>query len=296
MTKRLLEQFLVLAEEKHFGRAAERLSISQPPLSQSIQRLERALRVRLFERGPGGVSLTPAGAAFAVDARRLLYTQSAAIERVRRVAGGLEGDIRLGYVSMLSNFPAFLRAAAEELPGLRIHLYQDSTAAVAEMVRSGALDLGFLRDLSPLSDSAELVSQEVAVERIAAALPHDHRLAGADEIGLDELRDDDFVPPDADALPDLARQVRQACHEAGFMPRSRAVADNVTGLVSYVASGLCVSLMPERLRDILSLEIAFVGLHGQSPRLDTTVVAVRRPEADAAVLRLLELLPPGNSG
>ncbi|MFF7190693.1 LysR family transcriptional regulator [Streptomyces sp. NPDC008222] len=288
LTKRLLEQFLVLAEEKHFGRAAERLSISQPPLSQSIQRLERALRVRLFERGPGGVSLTPAGAAFAVDARRLLYTQSAAIERVRRVAGGLEGDIRLGYVSMLSIFylPAFLRAAAEELPGLRIHLYQDSTAAVAEMVRSGALDLGFLRDLSPLSDSAELVSQEVAVERIAAALPHDHRLAGADEIGLDELH----------ALPDLARQVRQACHEAGFMPRSRAVADNVTGLVSYVASGLCVSLMPERLRDILSLEIAFVGLHGQSPRLDTTVVAVRRPEADAAVLRLLELLPPGNSG
>ncbi|MET8953756.1 LysR family transcriptional regulator [Streptomyces sp. NPDC004393] len=298
LTKRLLEQFLVLAEEKHFGRAAERLSMSQPRLSQSIQRLERGLGVRLFERGPGGVSLTPAGAAFTVDARRLLHTQSAAIERVRRVAGGLEGVIRLGYVSMLSNYylPAFLRTAAEELPGLRIHLCQDSTAAVAEMVRSGALDLGFLRDPSPLSDSAELVSQEVAVERIAAALPHDHRLAGADEIGLDELRDDDFVLPDADVLPDLARQVRQACHEAGFAPRSRAVADNVTGLVSYVASGLCVGLMPERLRDILSLGIAFAALRGQSPHLTTTVVAVRRPEADAAVLRLLELLPRGNSG
>ncbi|MBB4928354.1 LysR family transcriptional regulator [Kitasatospora kifunensis] len=290
LTKRLLEQFLVVAEEKHFGRAAERLAMSQPPLSQSIQRLERGLGVRLFERGPGGVSLTAAGEAFAVDAQRLLDAQSAAIERVRRVASGLDGDVRVGYVSILSHhyLPGLLRAAAEELPGLRIHLHQDSSVAVAGMVRRGELDLGFLRDPSPLS--ADLVRWEFAVERIVAALPRDHPLVGAGEIDLAELRDEDFVLPDATALPTLAQQVQLACHEVGFTPRSRAVADDLTGLFSYVASGLCVSLLPERLCDFPISGVACVPLRGDSSYLETTVVAVHRQEADEAVRRLLELI------
>ncbi|MEU9399824.1 LysR substrate-binding domain-containing protein [Streptomyces sp. NPDC048242] len=290
LTKRLLEQFLVVADERHFGRAAERLFMSQPPLSQSIQRLERGLGVRLFDRGPGGVSLTPAGEAFAVDARRLLDAQSAAIERVRRVAAGLEGVVRVGYVSVLSHLylPGFLRAVAEELPGLRVHLHHDSSAAVAELVRSGALDLGFLRD--PASVSEDLVSTRFAVERIAAALPDGHPLAGADEIDLADLCDEDFVLPDPVALPTLARQVQLACHDVGFTPRGRAVADDLSGLYSYVASGLCVGLLPGRLDGFPVPGVVFVPVRGASSYLETSVVAVRRPEADAAVLRLLELI------
>ncbi|MEU4152915.1 LysR substrate-binding domain-containing protein [Streptomyces sp. NPDC026659] len=290
LTKRLLEQFLVVADERHFGRAAERLFMSQPPLSQSIQRLERGLGVRLFDRGPGGVALTPAGEAFAVDARRLLDAQSAAIERVRRVAAGLEGVVRVGYVSVLSHLylPGFLRAVAEELPGLRVHLHHDSSVAVADLVRSGALDLGFLRD--PASVSDDLVSTRFAVERIAAALPDGHPLAGADGIDLADLRDEDFVLPDPVALPTLARQVQLGCHDVGFTPRARAVADDLSGLYSYVASGLCVGLLPGRLDGFPVPGVTFVPLRGASSYLETSVVAVRRPEADAAVLRLLELI------
>lgn len=296
LTKRLLEQFLAVADERHFGRAAERLSMSQPPLSQSIQRLERGLGVRLFERGPGGVRLTAAGDTFAVDARRLLDTQSAAIERARRVASGLEGDVRVGYVSVLSHhyLPGFLRAAAEELPGLRVHLHQGSPAALAELVRAGTLDLGFLRD--PTSLSAELVRRDFAVERIAAALPPEHRLAGADAIGLGDLSGEDFVLPDATALPAMDRQLRLACHEAGFTPRGRAVADDLTGLISYVASGLCVGLLPETLRDFPVRGITLVPLRDASPYLKTTLVAVHRPAADRAVTRLLELITRRTTG
>ncbi|MFF3518609.1 LysR family transcriptional regulator [Streptomyces sp. NPDC002573] len=290
LTKRILEQFLTVADERHFGRAAERLRMSQPPLSQSIQRLERGLGVRLFDRGPGGVSLTAAGEAFAVDAQRVLSAQSMAIERVRRVAGGLEGDVRVGYVSILSHhyLPGLLRAAAEEMPGLRIHLHQDSPAALAEMVRSGTLDLGFLRDPSSLSD--ELQYHDFAVERIAMALPDDHPLAKAGEVALSEMRSEDFALPDSMTLPTLTQQVFLACSEAGFTPRRRAVADDLIGLLSYVASGLCVSLLPEPLRYFSIPGVSFVSLQGRSPLLETTLVAVRRPDADAAVLRLLDLI------
>ncbi|WP_237522135.1 LysR family transcriptional regulator [Streptomyces sp. SID1328] len=296
LTRRLLEQFLVMADERHFGRAAERLGMSQPPLSQSIQRLERGLGVRLLDRGPGGATLTAAGEVFAVDAQRLLDTQSAAIERARRVAAGLEGDVRVGYVSILSHhyLPGLLRAAAEELPGLRVHLHQDSAVALAEMIRNGTLDLAFLRDPAPLS--ADLVSLDFAVERIAAAVPRRHPLADAGQIGLGDLRDEDFVLPDPTALPTLAHQVQLACREAGFTPRTRAVSDDLTGLFSYVASGLCVSLLPERLRDFHVAEVAFVPFAERSPYLETTLVAIRRPDADAAVLRLLELITRRMSG
>ncbi|MEU1676755.1 LysR substrate-binding domain-containing protein [Streptomyces roseifaciens] len=290
LTRRLLEQFLAVVDEQHFGRAAERLSMSQPPLSQAIQRLERGIGVTLLERGPRGVRPTPAGSAFATDARRILNLQDAALERARRVAHGLEGDVRVGYVSILSHryLPRLLRAAAREMPGLRIKLRQDSSASVAEMVQSGALDLGFLRDPSPVP--ADLVTQDVAVERLAAALPTDHRLAGEEAIGLADLREEDFVLPDATALPSLAQQLQLACHEVGFTPRLRASADDLTGLFSYVASGLCVSALPETLHEFALPGVTFVPLRGTSPNLDTQVTAVLRPDADAAVQRLLDLI------
>ncbi|ARZ72401.1 LysR family transcriptional regulator [Streptomyces albireticuli] len=288
-TTRLLQQFLVLAEEQHFGRAAERLSMSQPPLSQTIKRLEHGLGVTLLERGPGGVRLTPAGAAFAAEAQRMLDVRSAAIERVQRVAHGLEGDVRVGYVSILSyrHLPGLLRAAARELPGLRVRLHQESSVTLAEMIRAGTLDLAFIRDPSPVSE--ELAVHGFLVERIVAALPHEHRLAGADAIDLADLRDDDFALPGATALPALAQQAQLACRAAGFTPRGRAEADDLTGLLSYVAAGLCVSLLPQDLHDFPIPGIAFVPIRGSSPYLETTVAAVHRPGADAAVRRLLDL-------
>lgn len=289
LSRRLLEQFLAVAQEKHFGRAAERLGMSQPPLSQSIQRLERTVGVRLLDRGPGGVRLTPAGQAFAADAQRLLDLQTAAVARARRVASGLEGGIRVGYVSLLSHLylPAMLRAAAERLPGLRVHLQHGSSAGVVEQVRDGMLDLGFLRDPGRLS--GDLVSEVVVTERIGAAVPMRHRLADAPGIDLVQLADEDFVLPDPAALPVLAGQLRTACREAGFTPRQAAVADDLSGLFSYVAAGLCVSLAPESLRHLAVSGVALVPLLGEASHLDTAVYAIHRPDADPAVIRLLEM-------
>ncbi|MFF8650128.1 LysR family transcriptional regulator [Streptomyces griseoluteus] len=289
LSSRLLEQFLAVAEERHFGRAAERLSMRQPPLSQAIQRLERRVGVQLFDRGPGGVRLTPAGEAFAADAARLLAAETAALDRARRVGRGLEGDLRLGYVSLLSlrYLPRLLGAAAQELPGLRIRLHQDSSAAVADMLLAGSLDLGFVRDLSAVS--AELVTSVFARERVMAALPASHPLAGAEALDLTELRDEPFVLPTGSALPALRGQIHRVCEAAGFTPDVRASADDLTGLLSYVASGLCVSLLTEALLDLPVPGITYVPLRGAPGRLESTVTAVHRPDPDPAVRRVLEL-------
>ncbi|MEU9399654.1 LysR substrate-binding domain-containing protein [Streptomyces sp. SID4985] len=289
LSSRLLEQFLVVAEERHFGRAAERLSMRQPPLSQAIQRLERRVGVRLFDRGPGGVVLTPAGEAFAADTARLLAAESAALDRARRVGSGLEGDLRLGYVSLLSlrYLPRLLGAAAEELPGLRIRLHQDSSAVVAEMVRAGSLDLGFVRD--PSAVPAELVADVFARERVMAALPTGHRLAHAEALDLAELRGEPFVLPTGSALPTLRDQIHRVCEAAGFTPAVRASADDLTGLLSYVASGLCVSLLTEALLDLPVPGITYVPLRGAPEHLESTVLAVHHPDPDPAVRRVLDL-------
>ncbi|MFJ1753446.1 LysR family transcriptional regulator [Kitasatospora sp. NPDC088134] len=289
LSRRLLEQFLTVAREGHFGRAAELLGMSQPPLSQSIQRLERMLGVRLLDRGPGGARPTAAGRVFAADAQRLLDLQGAAVARVRRVADGVEGDVLVGYVSLLSHLylPAVLRAAAEELPGLRIHLKHGSSSAVAEQVRTGALDLGFLRD--PARLSADLVSTVVATERIGAAVPLGHRLAGADGVELARLRDEDFALPDPTALPVLAEQVHLACHRAGFTPRGAVLADDLSGLLSHVAAGRCVSLLPVGARGLTD-EAVLLPLRDAADGLETTVRAVHRADADPAVTRLLRVI------
>ncbi|GAB1332814.1 LysR family transcriptional regulator [Streptomyces sennicomposti] len=287
LSRRLLEQFLVVAQEKHFGRAAERLGMSQPPLSQSIQRLERTVGARLLDRGPGGVRLTAAGRGFATDAQRLLDLQTAAVARARRVASGLRGEVRVGYVSLLSHLylPALLRAAAEHLPELGVHLQHDSSAGVIDRVRAGTLDLGFVRD--PARLAGDLVGTVIATERIAAVVPRGHRLAEADGIDLAQLADDNFVLPDPTALPALAEQLHVACREAGFTPRGVAVADDLSGLFSYVGAGLCVSLAPEGLRHLAVAGVRLVPLRGPSGHYVTAVHAVHRPDADPAVLRLL---------
>ncbi|MEU5496277.1 LysR family substrate-binding domain-containing protein [Streptomyces griseofuscus] len=185
----------------------------------------------------------------------------------------MEGDLRLGYVSLLSlrYLPRLLGAAAMELPGLRVRLHQDSSAGVADMVLTGSLDLGFVRDLSAVP--AELVASVFARERVMAALPTGHPLAGAEALDLAELRDEQFVLPTESALPALRGQIHHVCEAAGFTPAVRPVrqpADRGTAR----PAGTGHHLRP---------------LCGAPGRLESTVTAVHRPDPDPAVRRVLDL-------
>ncbi|GAB2725635.1 LysR substrate-binding domain-containing protein [Kitasatospora kifunensis] len=289
LTPRLLEQFVVLAEEQHFGHAARRLSMSQPPLSQAIQRLERGLGVLLLERTSRGVQLTAAGAAFAADAKRLLEAQSAAVARARRISRGVEGTVQLGYVSSLGywHLPRLLTVAAREVPDIRLNVRQRNSAELAEQVRQGAVDLALVR--LPVTDLAGLQVLEVAEERTVLAVPLGHPLAGAACVPLSRLRDEEFVTAAPQAMSQLHELIQDACQEAGFVPRSRAQGEDLTSMLGYTAAGVCVSLVPERVAALGHPMVRFVPLEG-GDRLVTTVAALSRPTADPAVALLLELM------
>ncbi|MGF1425677.1 LysR family transcriptional regulator [Kitasatospora sp. LaBMicrA B282] len=290
LTPRLLEQFVVLAEEQHFGHAARRLSMSQPPLSQAIQRLERGLGVLLLERTSRGVRLTAAGAAFAADAGRLLEAQQAAVARVRRMARGVEGTVRLGYVSSLGywHLPRLLAVAARELPGIRLEVRQRGSAELAEQVRQGAVDLALVR--LPVGDLAELEVREVAEERTVLALPLGHPLAGGDPVPLARLRDEEFVTAAPPAMARIRALIDDACRQAGFELRTRAQAEDLTSMLGYTAAGVCLCFVPERVAELGHPMVRFVPLDG-GDRLVTTIAALSRPAGgDPAVATLLELM------
>jgi DNA-binding transcriptional LysR family regulator len=296
LTQRLLEQFLAVADERNIGRAAQRLSMTQPPLTQAIQRLERAMGVKLFDRTARGVELTAAGRSFREDAERLTIAHDGAIRRTRRVAAGLEGVVDIGFaVSLAYRFaPDLLRAAAAALPELTLHLVQTRTMHMFDAVRSGQLDVAFTR--GPVESVDELVVSEVGREKTVVVLPKRHRLAKKRAVALADLRDEPLVLPSEQSLPGVAAQIQSAFREAGVAPRIAAHTDELAGMMTYPIAGLAVCLVPEQIVAMRHPEVVYRALSDHLPSLNTRIVAVHRPRVDPAVVRLLDLVTRTWSG
>lgn len=171
--------FVAVAEELHFGRAAERLQMTQPPLSRQIQKLEKAVGAQLLERDNRRVELTGAGAAFLDEAYRMLTLVEGAGDLARRIDAGAAGVVRIGFtaVSAISILGPLLRRLTHELPGVEVLLSERVTLAQVEGIRRGELDIGLAR---PPFDTALLSSRVVLREPFMAVVPADHRLAALD--------------------------------------------------------------------------------------------------------------------
>jgi len=170
-----LRGFVAVAEELHFGRAAERLNMTQPPLSRQIQKLERAIGVRLFERDNRRVTLTPAGEAFLSEARRLLALADNAPDLARRISAGSAGTVRIGFTagSMFAVLPRLLRRIDERLPGIDVDLYEMVTREQVAALLAHELDLGLAR---PPFDRDVFDSRVISREELMVAVPDGHRL------------------------------------------------------------------------------------------------------------------------
>lgn len=244
---RHLRYFVTVAEERHFGRAAERLHMAQPPLSQQIRRLEAELGVELFVRTTRRVDLTPAGAAYLEKARSILASVEEAAHETRRVAAGVVGHLTIGCVGSVtySLLPALSRRLAEELPGVDFSFRGEMLASEqVEALRDGTIDLALLRP--PVADGSITVTR-LRRDRLVAAIPADHPLALKRQVRVADLDGTPLIVHSADRRSTMYDVVQRLCRDAGFDPVIKHEVGETSTLVTLVAGGLGVAIVPEQV-------------------------------------------------
>lgn len=297
--------FVAVAEELHFGRAAVRLQMTQPPLSRLIQKLERIVGARLLHRDQRSVTLTAAGVAFLADARRMLTTADSALQRARLVEAGATGAVRLAFTAgaALGVLPAILDVASRSLPGVHLELVEMVSTDQAAQLLEGSIDVGLAR---PPFDEMTLRSHPIQQEDLLLAVPATHRwatgsgavaLPESGAVALAELVGEPMIvysPADARYFHDLMVRL--------LPPPGATVVHEVTQvltMLSLVAAGRGVAMVPEssrRLhlegvvyRDISGLPAAPVELHllwaahGPNPAAHALVDLVRAERRDGVV-------------
>ncbi len=288
MELRHLRYAVALADELHFARAAARLHIAQPPLSQQIKALEEELGVRLFDRTSRRVGLTDAGAAFIAEARRTLASAEHAIEAARRAARAETGRLAIGYVSSASYelLPAVLRAFRRRAPDVLLVLEEMNSSEQSRGVLAGTLDLGFVR--RPPPTDRRLAGTVVWREPIVVAVPRDHPLAAPRAIRLRQLAVEPFVIFPARPRPSWADVALDLCRGAGFEPRVVQEAVEMVSALSLVAAGIGVALVPGAVRAVRRPGVVFRPL---TPAPWSELMLVRRNEPPTALIaRFLEVV------
>lgn len=279
MDLRRLRYFVVVAEQRHFGRAAERLFIAQPALSQQIKALEAELGVVLFTRSTRRVDLTPAGARLQQRAEEILRLVDATVEEVRRVHAGEEGTIRLGFIGSATYelMPQLSRALLADLPKLQVELKGEMLSPEVEhAVVQRSVDLGVLR---PFPAQEGIATRRLRSDALVVAVPTDHPAAAAEAVPLADLASESFVnfPRSSSAMGDL---VFEACATAGFEPRIETEVRETATLVSFVAAGLGVALVPASVRSVRIPGVVYLPLAGTQHSVD--LVAAWRSDSSVA--------------
>lgn len=265
MELRHLRYFVMLAEELHFGRAAQRLAITQSPLSFNIRCLEEELGVRLFDRNNKRVKLTPAGSAFAPEAKRILEQAARASELARAIADGSVGRIEIGFTGSMVYRGASetVSAFCARYPAIEVTLRELSTAEQLEQLAHGLLDAAFVN--APAVPEG-LAGEALPPESFVCCLPLEHPLAHATSISLSSLSRENFVMFARDVAPANYDNVISICAEAGFLPRTRFAVRQWLTITALVANGFGVALVPESLARIQIAGACFVPLRARHAR------------------------------
>ncbi|RGE45387.1 LysR family transcriptional regulator [Comamonas testosteroni] len=261
MDLRRLHYFVVLAETLHFGRAALRLNMSQPPLSHQIHVLEEELQARLFERNNRRVELTPAGQALLPEARALLEQAQRTGNVAARVQRGELGQIRVGFTSaaaLAPVIPDLILAYRQRWPGVQVRIEELSTQEQLQAILAKRLDFAFVRGTDTPELPPSLGSIRLFEDALVAALPASHPHANSTRaLAVSALVDDRFVMYPRESGIGAYQQAMALCHHAGFAPQITQEARSAATIVGLVAAGLGVALVPESFRSIQAKGVVF---------------------------------------
>jgi DNA-binding transcriptional LysR family regulator len=294
-----LRYFIAVAEVLHFGRAAQRLHISQPPLSRQIQSLEEELGVVLFHRTRRAVRLTEPGLKFLDEARRTLLQAERSIEVARRAGRGELGKLEIGFapVSDMAILPKVLGAFRQRTPDVEIRLHYLNTPEQLQALREGTIDVGLLR--MP-ADAEGIVVETILREPIVVAMPKGHRLCKRAAIPLKALADEPYVMFPRNYAPRFYDFILSICRDAGVSIQVVIEAVSIHNNLSLIAGGMGVSLLPESVGELRRSGVVLRPLADAAPQVETGI-AHRRPDRGKALAAFLavvrELYPsiPGAS-
>ena len=285
ITLRRMEQFIAVAEELHFHRAAERLNMSQPPLTSAIQKLEEDLGVALIERGNRVVRLTPAGEKFVSEARKTLRQAEKTLVSTVDVAEGRTGLLRLGYVgsALYGRLPDIIREFRASHPKVRLELREATTAAQIAALRDGTLDIGVL--IPPLEKADDIEQVNFDSDRLCIAIPKDHPFSNRSDLTLADLAGESFILWPMPEGRSFHLQVIRLCAKAGFVPMITQEAHGMHAVLSLVSVGGGVSVVPQSMSGFRGDRISYHPLSGTETEFDL-VIGYRHlsPSAHAFVL------------
>lgn len=264
MDLRQLRQFVAVAEERSFRRAADRLHVSQPPLTVAVQRLESEIGVQLLERSRQGVRLTPAGEAFLEEARSTLAHARLSMEMAQRAASGKTGTLRLSFVPSagLAVVPRLLRQFREHHADVKLILRGETTSQQLAALAQGSVDLAIV--VPPLRESRQLRVQILCEQEVVLAVPGTHPLAGTRRVQLRHLAQEAFVGLPVLEGPGFEGVVMAACQEAGFIPRLAQTAPQMQSVLALVAGGLGVALVPQAMRSVAVENVSYLQVRTRS--------------------------------
>lgn len=288
MELRLLHYFVTLAEELHFSRAAQRLAMSQPPLSVAIKQLEAELQSQLFERSSKGVRLTAAGEHLLGKARQLLALSQQAAQETRDIAQGARGHLRLGFVgsSLYRGLPQALERLQQSHPRVRVDMLEANSAEQILGLQQMRLDMALVHSIQPPDGIA---SQLIVEEPFVVCLPERHPLCAHAAIALAELQDDRLILFSSLVSPAYHQRIYDMCLAHGFAPEVRHEVRHWLSVISLVSLGQGVALVPEALARVGMPRLVFRPLLGAHPSSEMLAMWRRSP-ANPLVQALLACL------
>lgn len=279
MELRQLRYFVTLAETRNFHRAAERLHMSQPPLTVAIRKLEEELGARLFLRGTRGVTLTPVGEAALDAARATLMQAERFCEAAREGAAGERGRLRIGFIgsATFELLPRIIPEYRRRYPAVELVLEEATSVDIARKIAAGALDVGLVR--LPLMEVAAIDTAVIDRDELYAALPAASPLAQAETVTLSALADEPFILQSGISI--LHSITLHACHAAGFVPHVAQEATQLSAVLALVRSGLGVALVPARAASAVPKGVRLVQL-ADKVAIETGVALARQTDSPLA--------------
>jgi DNA-binding transcriptional LysR family regulator len=288
MELRHLRYFITVAEELHFGRAAQRLHIAQPPLSQQIRQLEAEIGVILFHRTKRCVQLTDAGQVFLEEAKRVLIQAAHAIQAAQRASRGEIGQLVVSFVSSAAYniLPKILQAFRVSFPDINLALHELTTDKQLQGLRDGWIDVGFLRP--PIEDE-QLNVTTIFQESLVVALPETHPLSHQLQIPLKALNNEFFILFPRHLGPKLYDQIVSSCQLAGFSPKVVQEAIQMQTIVSLVAAEMGIAIVPASLQNLQRTGVIYRTIQESTPKAEIAVIW-RSKDASPVVQQFLNVV------